>query len=99
MNEFHYYTLKDKMPVGTNDVLEWGRFFQVDSNRRVNDTLIDDIRISTVFLGLEHLGGMFETMIFGGEWGGENEYLERCETWEAAETMHREAVDLVKMKR
>ena len=42
--------------------------------------------VSTIFLGLAHAGGMFETMHFPG-----NE-LRRCETYERAEKQHQEMV-------
>jgi len=58
--------------------------------------LLNGVRVSTVFLCLDH--GMygkgppilFETMIFGGSF--DQDYQERCSTWEQAEEMHRRAV-------
>lgn len=54
---------------------EWGAWFEGSLNKRVVDkTDVDDARVSTVFLGLDHsFGGLgppllFETMIFGGEY-------------------------------
>jgi len=88
-----YYILKDKIPIACDDVVTWGKFFENVENRIVGKTNVGKIEISTVFLGLEHIGGMFETMIFGGK---HDQYQERCETWEGAETQHREAVELVK---
>lgn len=57
-----------------------------------------DVRISTVFLGLDHSFGMgdtpilFETMIFGLK----DEYCERYSTWDEAEAGHRVAVEFAK---
>ena len=60
--------------------------------RRVRETFIGKVRISTVFLGIDHNwdGGaplLFETMVFGGEL---DESQERCSTWEEAVAMHRD---------
>lgn len=65
-----------------------------DKSRRVGLTNILGVRVSTVFLGINHawLGGppvLFETMIFGGVL---DQYQERCSTYDEAERMHRRAV-------
>lgn len=59
------------------------------------------IRVSTVFLGLDHsfmskTPLLFETMIFGGD--ESEEYQERYSTWKQAEEGHQKAVDMVKKK-
>ena len=76
---------------------EWGRWFEHFPNRRVAEDRIGPVRISTVFLGLDHALGdrpqLFETMIFGGE---HDEWQERCATYDEAEAMHARAVRLVK---
>jgi hypothetical protein len=64
----------------------------------VGDTAIGDVRVSTIFLGLDHAHGygppmLFETMIFGGQY---NDYYERCSTWEQAEAQHAAAISLVR---
>ena len=56
----------------------------------------EDIRVSTVFLGLDHGFGaeepvLFETMIFGGEY---DEYCERYCTWDEAVEGHAKAVEM-----
>lgn len=56
--------------------------------RRVALHVINGIKVSTVFLGMPHQNGMFETMIFGGL---DNDYQERCETYEEALKMHERA--------
>lgn len=81
------------VPVDTID--EWGAFFEKIDNRRVGFTEIDEhTHVSTVFLGLEHPGGIFETMVFrdrdnAGRDGG---YMERCKTWDEAVAMHERVV-------
>lgn len=91
------YILDGHTPVKEPDLLKWSKWMQA-AKRHVADERIDGIRISTVFLGLDHQwdGGaplLFETMIFGGP---HNDWQERCSTWEEAEEMHKKAVELVK---
>lgn len=87
----------DKRPVKTDDVLVWGRYFET-ADRVVKQEMIGDVRVSTVFLGIDHnwSGGppvLFETMIFGGE---HDQYQDRCSTWKQAEQMHEKACALVR---
>lgn len=59
----------------------WGVWFENFDNRRVGDDKIeridaDPVRVSTVFLGLDHSFGdgpplLFESMVFGGPLDGE----------------------------
>ena len=88
------YILKGHEPVICNSLMTWSSWFET-ANRHVDFTIIDDVKISTVFLGLDHnyfnKGNpiLFETMIFGGKF---DEYQDRCSTWEQAEKMHLRAV-------
>jgi hypothetical protein len=82
------------------ELLRRGRSQQGDDPWRVALTTIGQVDISTVFLGLDHnfFGGkplLFETMVFGGD---NNEYQNRCSTWEEAESMHQLAVEMVRLK-
>jgi hypothetical protein len=58
------------------DVLEWGRWFE-GADRQVGDWEEGGVRVSTVFLGIDHdLVGhgppvLWETRMFGGRWHGE----------------------------
>src|SRR5207245_9451486 len=80
------------------DLMTWAKWFQ-DADCRIGDDPIGDVRVSTVFLGLNHnfRGGeplLFETMIFGGPLDGE--------TWRYASTAeamrgHQEAVTQAKI--
>lgn len=90
-----YYLLKDKQPILVMDVLEWGREFE-NMDRQVALTYIgEDIKISTVFLGIDHGNGLsrhpilFETMVFGGKL---DQAQKRCHTWDQAEFMHEKMV-------
>ena len=66
---------------------------------RVDVTKIDDVVISTVFLGLDYRMSrrgpplLFETKVFGGSL---DRFQNRCATWDKAEAMHAEAVALVR---
>ena len=80
-----YYILDSERRPVPADMRQWGEWFGQMDNRRVGRTDVGDSEISTVFLGLPHVGGMFETMVFGGPFDQEQE---RCETWADAEAMH-----------
>jgi hypothetical protein len=77
--------------------MTWAEGFEKD-NRHVADETIGGVRVSTVFLGLDHSfdGGrplLFETMVFGGALDQEQR---RCTTWDEAEKMHAAMVERVK---
>lgn len=87
----------DRCPVRTTSIDEWGRCFR-SSDRIVKQEMINDVRVSTVFLGIDHQFGdgpplLFETMIFGGE---HDEYQDRCSTWSEAVEMHNKACAIVR---
>jgi hypothetical protein len=93
---------KDHNIVAAKDVYEWGDFFQ-KPDRIVAKDEINGVRISTVFLGIDHgferdFGHpdaqpiLLETMIFGGE---HDRYQDRCATWAEAEAMHAKALAMV----
>lgn len=93
-----YWILNEKRePVKVADVLTWGKFFE-SADRVVKQEVIDDAKISTVFLGIDHNWNdgppvLFETMIFGGEHDG---HQDRCSTWKQAERMHEAACAMVR---
>ena len=89
------YILKDRVPVPCENLLDWARWFET-ADRHVAKSVNDKVRVSTVFLGLDHQWGkgppmLFETMIFGGE---HDQYQERCSTFEEAKMMHKKACEL-----
>ena len=94
-----YYILVDRVPFAV-DVLTWGKWFGNMDNRRIGEDHIDHVRISTVFLGLDHnmrgVGDpvLFETMIFGGPL--DNEQWRYC-SYAEAERGHQEAVTAAKI--
>ena len=91
-----HYILEDDKIVPC-DMMTWAKWIGT-GNKHIGNDVINGIRISTVFLGLDHsFGGsvpiLFETMIFGG---AEDGYQTRCATLEEAKEMHKKAVELVK---
>lgn len=96
------YILDGKTPVAIADVIEWAQWFDANDDKRIigQETLEIDgeqIKVSTIFLGLDHgYGGLsilFETMIFGGK---HDMFQRRYSTWEEAEVAHKEIVEAVK---
>ncbi len=56
-------------PKPVDDVLEWGRWLST-AKRHVADDTVNGVRVSTVFLGIDHRFGdgpplLYETMTFG----------------------------------
>jgi len=93
-----YYILKDQKIVAV-DLTTWAKWLEKNNaNRHVKDEKIGDVRVSTVFLGLDHQWGdgpplLFETLVFEGELDGD---MERYSTWDEAEVGHAEMVERVK---
>jgi hypothetical protein len=93
------YILDGRNPVPCADFMTRARWFQT-CDRHVAKTDFGDVRVSTVFLGLDRSFGhgpplLFETMIFGGRFD-QDKYQERCSTWEEAEAQHAEAVEIAR---
>lgn len=90
------YILDDQHnPVLVDDLLTWANWFEA-ADRHVALTELDGVKVSTVFLGIDHnlsYGAkqpiLFETMIFGGE---HDEACWRCSTWQEAEAQHERVV-------
>ncbi len=62
------------------------------SHKRIAYTEIDDVNVSTVCLPMMHIGGMYETMIFGGAF---DEYQWRYETEQEALEHHEKLVEMI----
>ncbi|MFW7348337.1 MAG: hypothetical protein ACODTU_19800 [Pigmentiphaga sp.] len=92
------YKLVDRRPVPCADSKEWWEWFRT-TDRHVADTRLDDIRVSTAFLGLEHnplpdgRPALFETEM---NVNGEANPLRRYAVWEDAEAGHAEIVRMIK---
>jgi hypothetical protein len=83
------YILKGHKPVKCDDLMWWAWWFET-ADRHVRDTARDDVRVSTVFLGIDHGFSddgpvLFETMLFVN---GSGEQMERYCTWDEAEAGH-----------
>jgi hypothetical protein len=94
------YILEGQDPVACEDTLTWARWYET-ADRKVASDHVGDVRISTVFLGLDHGWGegepvLFETMVFGGAM---DEEMDRYCTWRAAETGHAAMVKRVALAR
>lgn len=100
INSTGKYILVDKKPILEPDLLRWGNFMKKNKDRIVKQENIGNIKISTVFLGVDHswndhFPALFETMIFGGE---HSEYQERYTTWDEALAGHETAKKMVAEK-
>jgi hypothetical protein len=84
------YILDGHKPVEEPDLFKWAEWYET-ADRHVRDTFQgDDVRVSTVFLALDHSVGhgpplLFETMVFVN---GVGEDCERYSTWAEAEEGH-----------
>lgn len=93
----NYYILKNHLAVVV-PMEEWATWFE-KVDRKVRETHLGaKVRVSTVFLGIDHQFGngpplIFETMIFGGRL---NDSQWRYTTWDEAIVGHEAAVERVK---
>jgi len=92
-----FYILVDGDPVQVESARQWGQWFESHTAERiVKQEEIDGVKVSTVFLGLDHSFSegdplLYETMIFGGP---HNDYQERCSTRAQAVEIHARARQL-----
>lgn len=93
------YILNGHEAVPVDDLYEWGAWFQTANRHIAQDEPLPGVRVSTVFLGLDHRYGgdgpplIFESMVFGGELDQE---MDRYSTWEEAERGHAAMIERVK---
>jgi len=87
-----YYILDGRKAVPV-DLMTWAGWFEkngTNTNRHVAGDTIDEVRIRTIFLGIDLALGegppmIFKTRVFGGPLDQEQDH---CSTWEEAEAMH-----------
>lgn len=85
------YVLDGQTPVVESDPIQWADWFETADRHVADTTLANGIRISTVFLGLDHCFSrvgppvLFETMVFSKN--GEVD-VDRYTTWEEADRGH-----------
>jgi len=93
------YILKYRKPIPCDDPLKWGKWFEQRHIRKVRTTYLGPVRISTVFMGLDHgwngIPMLFETMIFDLP-DFDEDYQTRCTTHRQALTMHKNAIMFAK---
>lgn len=99
-----YYVLRDGEPVPEPNLRVWARWFEdsMPERRVAADEPVPGVRVSTVFLGLDHgFGGtplLYETMIFDDDGTGHRLAHEqwRYETKAEAVAGHADAVRAVR---
>lgn len=94
--EGHYVLDEAGNPVEEKDLLTWARWFE-SADRTVARDQIDEARISTVFLGMDHSYTegppvLYETMVFGGQF---DLYEVRYQTQEQALVGHGHIADMI----
>ncbi len=93
-----YILDRNSNPIECEDIIVWSKWRE-KADVHISLNIIGDVKISTVFLGINHrfFGDgppiLYETMIFGGAHDG---YQERYTTREEALIGHEEAIKLVK---
>lgn len=95
-----YILDENNKPVKATSVIEAAEWLEKNPERKaVKQEHIGDVRISTVFLGLDHAWPknditpvLWETMIFGGE---HDQYMDRYTSHEDALEGHQTALNLV----
>ena len=97
MNTTTYVLNDEGAPVTEPDVLKWAKWYETADRHVARDT-IEEVEISTVFLGVNHafVDGppvLYETMIFGGP---HDQHEERYHNKVAALVGHDRAVALVR---
>ena len=98
------YILENQVPVPTDNLLQWGRWMEDPNNKQVASTEIDELRVTTIFLGVDNQLNegqpfLFETLVFKGErldWDYDGA---RYRTWEEAKAGHDAIVESVKAQK
>lgn len=96
-----WYILDENNKPIRSTIVDCGKWLEENPERKaVKQEHIDDIFISTVFLGLDHawdsdIPVLWETMIFGGD---HDQYQDRYTSYEDALEGHQIALNLVKEK-
>ena len=96
-----WYILDENNKPIRSTIVDCGKWLEENPERKaVKQEHIDDVYISTVFLGLDHAWNsdipvLWETMIFGGE---HDQYMDRYTSIEDALEGHQTALNLVKEK-
>ena len=93
-----WYILDENNKPVKSPIIQYSEWIEANPERKaVKQEHIGDVRISTVFLGLDHAWNsdipvLWETMIFGGE---HDQYMDRYTSIEDAIEGHQTALNLV----
>ncbi len=84
------YILDGHQPVIVSDLFAWAKWFETAEWHVAETRISPAVRVSTIFLGLDHNFGrgaplLFESMVFGGPLDGESD---RYATWDEAADGH-----------
>lgn len=74
-HRFIKWILVNRVPVPCDDLIKWGEFMSTPESIVAQTDIDEDVRVSTVFLGIDHsfsmdpeaMAVLFETMVFGEE--------------------------------
>ena len=94
------YILQGRTVVPEPDIVKWARWFETADRRVALTELTEyDVKISTVFLGVDYGMGdcrplLFETLVFGGVMDGD---MIRTSSWTGAEEAHTRMVMRVRI--
>lgn len=96
MSERYRLDVDGKTPIPCPDLMAWAKWLET-SPRIVQRDIVGDVRVSTVFLGLDYSFGdgpplLWETMIFGGE---HDQYQDRYSSHADALVGHARALLMV----
>lgn len=95
LNQYTFILDENKAPIACDDLIAWMKWIQ-QNNRRIARTEIDEILVSTVFIGWDYnyCDGeppiVFETLVFLPE--GATGSLWRYTTWDEAVAGHEQMV-------
>jgi hypothetical protein len=93
-----WYILDENNKPILSTIIQYVEWIEKNPERKaVKQEYVGDVRISTVFLGLDHVWNsdiplLWETMIFGGE---HDQYMDRYTSYEEALEGHQTALNLV----
>jgi hypothetical protein len=94
-----HFILREDGSLESVDLLTWANWFETADRHIGNDTLSNGVRVSTVFLGIDHNFGLngppllFETMIFGGP---HDQWQNRYATKDEAVVGHAHALEIAR---
>ena len=93
-----WYILDENNKPVKSPIIQYSEWIEANPERKaVKQEHIGDVRISTVFLGLDHawrsdIPVLWETMIFGGK---HDQYMDRYTSYEDALEGHQTALNLI----